>query len=49
MNNIEIARLFRKIAAAYTILGENNFKIIAYDNAATAVDHATSELQDLWE
>ncbi|MCL4397563.1 DNA polymerase/3'-5' exonuclease PolX [Patescibacteria group bacterium] len=49
MGNIEIARLLRKIAAAYTILGENRFKIIAYDNAATAVEHATSELKDLWE
>lgn len=49
MTNLEIAKLLRKIAAAYTILGENNFKIIAYDNAATAVEHATSELQDLWE
>lgn len=49
VTNIEIARLLRKIAAAYTILNENRFKIIAYENAATAVEHATSELQDLWE
>ena len=49
MGNIEIARLLRKIAAAYTILGENRFKIIAYENAATAIEHATSELKDLWE
>lgn len=49
MTNLEIARLFRKMAAAYTILGENRFKIIAYDNAATAVEHATSELKDLWD
>lgn len=47
--NTEIARLFRKVAAAYTISGENRFKVIAYDNAATAVEHATSELKDLWE
>jgi DNA polymerase (family 10) len=49
MTNLEIASLFRKMAAAYTILGENRFKIIAYDNAATAVEHATSELKDLWD
>ncbi len=49
MTNIEIARLLRKIAAAYTILGENRFKIIAYENAATAIEHATSELHDLWK
>lgn len=49
MTNIEIAKLLRKVAAAYTILGENRFKIIAYENAATAVEHATSELHSLWE
>lgn len=37
------------MAAAYTILGENRFKIIAYENAATSVEHATSELKDLWD
>ncbi|MDO8514868.1 MAG: PHP domain-containing protein, partial [bacterium] len=41
MTNIEIAKLLRKVAAAYTILNENHFKITAYENAATAVEHAT--------
>ncbi len=49
MENLELAKLLRKIAAAYTILGENRFKIIAYENAATAIEHATSEIKDLWE
>lgn len=49
LTNLEIARLLRKIAAAYTISGENRFKVIAYDNAATAVEHATSEVKDLFE
>lgn len=49
MSNLEIARLLRKIAAAYAILGENRFKIIAYENAATSIEHATSELKDLWK
>lgn len=49
LTNVEISKLLKKISAAYTILGENRFKIIAYDNAATAVEHATSELKDLWE
>lgn len=49
MTNLEIAKLLRKMAAAYTILGENRFKITAYENAATAVEHATSELKDLWD
>lgn len=49
MTNLEIVELLRKMAAAYTILGENRFKISAYENAATAVEHSTSELKDLWE
>lgn len=49
MTNLEITKLLKQISAAYTILGENRFKIIAYDNAATAVEHATSELKDLWD
>lgn len=49
MTNIEIAKLLRKVAAAYTILNENHFKITAYENAATAVEHATSEIKDLWD
>ena len=49
MNNKEIARLLRAIAAAYEIKGESRFRIIAYDRAATAVEHATSEAKDLWD
>lgn len=49
MTNLEIATLFRKVAAAKTILGENRFKILAYENAATAIEHATSEMKDLWD
>lgn len=48
-SNKDIARLLREISAAYEARGENRFKIIAYDNAATSVEHATSELKDLWE
>ena len=48
-SNKDIARLLREISAAYETKGENRFKVIAYDNAATSVEHATSELKDLWE
>lgn len=48
-SNREIAKLLREISAAYQAIGENRFKVIAYDNAATSVEHATSELKDLWE
>ena len=49
ISNKDIAKLLREIAAAYEAKGENRFKVIAYDNAAASVEHATSELKDLWE
>ncbi len=49
MTNLEIATLLRKIAAAYQILNENRFKIIAYDRAADSIEHLTSEAKDLWD
>lgn len=51
MNNQEIAKILRKIAAAYTIRDEKKFRfqIIAYERAADTVEHATSEIKDLWD
>ncbi len=51
MTNLEIAELLRDIAAAYELknANANKFKIIAYDRAADSVEHATSELKDLWQ
>lgn len=49
MTNLEIAELLRRVAAAYEILGENRFKIIAYERAATSIEHLTSELKDYWD
>jgi len=48
-SNKEIAKLLRDIAAAYSVKGGNHFKIIAYSQAADSVEHATSELKDIWE
>ena len=41
----------RCVAAAYELKDEvkNKFKIIAYQRAADAVEHATSELKDFWD
>jgi DNA polymerase (family 10) len=47
--NLEIAELLRKMAAAYQILDENRFKIIAYERAADSIEHLTSEVKDLWD
>lgn len=49
MNNQEVARLLRAVAAAYEVKGESQFRIRAYDNAADSVEHATMEIKDLWE
>lgn len=49
MTNLEIAKLLRKVAAAQTLKGEMFFKIVAYEKAADAIEHATSEIKDLWE
>ena len=49
LSNLAIARMLREIAAAYEVKGENRFKIRAYDTAADSVEHATSEIKDLWE
>jgi DNA polymerase (family 10) len=51
MTNLEIAELLRAVAAAYLLKGEeqNRFRIIAYQRAADAVEHASSELKDLWD
>lgn len=49
MDNQEVAKLLRQISAAYEVKAENRFKIMAYDRAASAVEHATSEVKDLWD
>lgn len=48
--NSEIARLFRSVAAALQLKrGDNSFRISAYERAADSIEHATSDLKDLWD
>lgn len=50
MRNLEIAKLLRSIAAAYTLKpGDNRFRVIAYERAADAIEHSSSEVKDLWD
>lgn len=49
LSNVAIAHLLREVAAAYEVKKENRFKIRAYDAAADSIEHATSEIKDLWE
>ncbi|KKS98528.1 MAG: polymerase subunit beta, DNA polymerase (family X) protein [Candidatus Gottesmanbacteria bacterium GW2011_GWA2_43_14] len=47
--NAEIARLFRQVAAVYTIQNVNRFRIIAYEKAADAIETSNLEIRDLWQ
>lgn len=49
MNNREVAKLLRSISAALEVKNKSKFKVIAYDRAATAIEHLTSEVKDLWD
>ena len=49
INNKYITNLLRNVAAAYLLLNENKFKIIAYEKAADAVEHASREIKDVWQ
>src|SRR4030042_2941124 len=51
MTNMEIAELLRAVASSYELINENKnkFKIIAYERAADAVEHLSSEAKDLWD
>jgi DNA polymerase (family 10) len=49
-SNLQIAKLFRSVAAALSLSeGDNKFRIIAYQRAADAIEHASSEVKDLWD
>ncbi len=49
--NLQIAELLRDVAASHKLKNQNKYKfqIIAYERAADAVEHSTSELKDLWD
>lgn len=49
MTNLEIAQALRRVAAAYQIIGENRFRITAYERAADSIEHLTREAKDIWE
>ncbi len=49
MSNLEIAKLLRSVSAALVLSNANRFRVIAYDKAADAIEHASSEVKDLWD
>lgn len=48
---MEIAEVLRAVAASYQLKDEdkNRFRIIAYQRAADAIEHLSSEAKDLWD
>lgn len=50
-SNLELKDLLDNVAAAYKITdpAKNKFRIVAYERAATAVEHLSSEAKDLWD
>ncbi len=47
--NGEISKILHSVSAALTLSpGDNRFRVMAYDRAADAIEHASSEVQDLW-
>jgi DNA polymerase (family 10) len=49
MTNKEVARLLKEVSAALEVKGGNRFKIAAYGRVSAAIEHATSEVKDLWD
>ncbi len=50
MTNLQIAKLLRAVAAALELSsGDNRFRIVAYQRAADAIEHSSSEVKDLWD
>lgn len=51
MTNIEIAKLFRDVAASYSIKNEAKFRfqIIAYQKATDTIEGLTTQLEDLYK
>lgn len=47
--NRDLAKILNEVAAAYEIKNGDKFKITAYQRAADAIEHATSEVKDLWD
>lgn len=49
MTNKDVAQLLRNIAAAYELLGESRFRIIAYQQAADSIENLATDIRSIWE
>ncbi|MBI2593303.1 PHP domain-containing protein [Candidatus Daviesbacteria bacterium] len=48
-SNADVANLLKSVATAITLSKGNFFEIRAYNSAADAIEHSTSEIKDLWQ
>ena len=48
---MQIAKLLRSVASALSLSkgAVNNFRMVAYQKAADAIEHSSSEVKDLWD
>ncbi|MCR4263168.1 MAG: helix-hairpin-helix domain-containing protein [Candidatus Roizmanbacteria bacterium] len=49
MSNKQIAEKLREVAVAYEILGENRFRINAYNQAAESIENLAEDIQQVWK
>lgn len=50
ISNQQLAKIFRNVAAAYTIKKIGNlFQIRAYENVADVIERSTADIYDLWQ
>lgn len=51
LTNLQVAELLRDVAASYQLKDQKKyfFQIVAYERAADAVEHSSSELKDVWD
>ncbi|MBA3723821.1 MAG: hypothetical protein H0W89_02905 [Candidatus Levybacteria bacterium] len=51
MTNLEISKILKNVASAYSIQDEKKyrFQIIAYDKAAESIEHSPTELRELYK
>lgn len=49
MNNKQVSEKLREVAIAYEILGENRFRINAYNQAAENIENLSTDIQQIWQ
>jgi len=48
-SNKAVSNMLREVEAAYEVKGGDLFRIRAYGNAATSIEHTSNDIKELWE